>query len=1611
MRIPGMGWLVALSFLSMPFLGKSQTLTPICGGSGSYNTPWVRITPDHDIQSDNVDENVGRTSKVYVDKVHDPSLNTVYVGTENSGLWKTTNYESANPNWECLTCASRLPGMGVLDIAINPDDADDILIATGIGLINEIGLLTYYGAGVMHSTDGGLTWNSTSIDYNVVNEPLVAQQVRYTGKIGANGKRHVIVASQNQLYLSTDGGDNYTLKYTNTSGTASYAGFFLDVEVHPNDPDKIYATTYHNRASDGTGTGSRFVVSDDGGNTWVDKTCQIPGVCDVDNNTKLERIDLSVTPADDDLVVLYAQHKNGAKFIWTTSNPTAASISWQAYEISNPDTKDEEDKKGSWYMNDIELSRTNPNLFYLGTVKLWKVDLTTATGSGTKNVAATAVQINYWKPHPDKRDILALIDLEGNERIYNAHDGGIGHWVFNGTSYTWYNKNGFGLSIQQFFGLGVSSKLGFEAAGAQDMGFFYRFREWDNIVFGDGYRAAIDEEGKSFYVGQNSTVYEYPINDASKSLGVSTAHFDRGRDFPMDIGADGRLFYAYKRPSDESPFPGNWLMIYDPSNGTGTRVQPKLGTHHVSSLRAAPSNSNVLYIGDLKREKSTAKLWKFTDTPSGWQREDLTSTLVNATHLAPKDLVQGFTAIAVAPDDENEIWIGLNQNTKPNSRKILYHADVTDASINWEEINNGLPNFPINHLEIDKINGIMYAATDVGVFVNLDPKSPTSNWECYNMNLPVVKVTDVQIDYCSRKLYASTYGRGIWVADLAIDHQVELHVTEIDEPTAPWGNREQLTDVVVKSGHTLTISGTVKMAKGRSIIVEQGAQLIVDGGTITSLCDLWSGIRVWGNPCLPQTTANQGKVRLINGAILSNAENAISTSKQNPDGSIDWANSGGAIVSIDNATFRNNARSIEFLRYPSVSNTCFQGTYPNRNVSRISNCTFETTEQIPGQLPNGQYRDYCAPAMVTLWDVNRVLFYNCTFRNTSPELFPYNLLSNRKGAGISSLGASYLVHYSTFENLSYGILDNNTANFTKGTRAENNTFTNVERALSVRGGRGDELRNNTVHYDPGFGWVDPADIDRHGIELYNSHYFNVWDNTVKTLPGGAFSGVQRGAYVVNTGHSFSVGTGDVYRNLYENMAIGIATEEDNAYLRIRCNDFNDNQVTDWMSNQFSPSGDPANQGSCLAGDLPGNEFKLVPMSSDKEHIEKPTSPWTITPFLNYEYDLNNTRAPQSSEVSTWVRLKSCASASATCPSKNRNGNGGYYGDIPMRKNDLQPLVLQLQNGDDPVVIGNINDPNYPTTALEMDINPLRPHLSDDMLIAMINRVPAFSDSYLKSVLVEHSGLSDTVYAALQSNPLPPAMMAEIDAEQAEISDRSLLENQIASHRSRLFEACGQVLMNFQDSLSYDSIQAFVIQHGDVVSDEYKIATAIELGQFTDAQNYLVQYLPTVPDEVDLKDFLQLKYDLVSQGKNWYEMDAAQLNTINTLAPKENLAGVYAKSVQILLGGDMYDIPTGNASGTPKRSPLSTIKTAKTSNHVWSIYPNPARSQVEISFDETLDETIDLMIYSSNGQVVHQEQLAAESSSTTIAVNDLKPGVYLITVRSESLNKNAKLVVE
>ncbi len=231
-------------------------------------------------------------------------------------------------------------------------------------------------------------------------------------------------------------------------------------------------------------------------------------------------------------------------------------------------------------------------------------------------------------------------------------------------------------------------------------------------------------------------------------------------------------------------------------------------------------------------------------------------------------------------------------------------------------------------------------------------------------------------------------GHGLVNAGAAVAMAQQMHeYTVINDSLISsnntWtGNKQIISDLIIDSLATLTITDTLFVANSARIVVRPGGKLVLDGGTLTSACGdvMWQGIEVVGDRTKRQLAIYQGKVELRNGATIENAHCGIRTGLGNDN----WHTTGGIIVA-DSAFFINNRRAVAFMSYTNHSLT---GVITD-NVSHFTNCEFIVDNNNLFAQNNCGFIDH-----VTMWQVRGVKFKGCRFSNTTTA----NAIGDRRHA-------------------------------------------------------------------------------------------------------------------------------------------------------------------------------------------------------------------------------------------------------------------------------------------------------------------------------------------------------------------------------------------------------------------------------------------------------------------------------------------------------------------------------------------------------------------------------------------------------------------------------------
>jgi photosystem II stability/assembly factor-like uncharacterized protein len=109
-------------------------------------------------------------------------------------------------------------------------------------------------------------------------------------------------------------------------------------------------------------------------------------------------------------------------------------------------------------------------------------------------------------------------------------------------------------------------------------------------------------------------------------------------------------------------------------------------------------------------------------------------------------------AIVVDPTDADHVYVAYSGYREGDLAANVW--ETTDGGNTWQNISGNMPNAPVEMLTYDLPLNTLYAATDLGVFVD---KNGKHNWSRVGRGLPNTPVLDIKTTGDDKTLYAATW--------------------------------------------------------------------------------------------------------------------------------------------------------------------------------------------------------------------------------------------------------------------------------------------------------------------------------------------------------------------------------------------------------------------------------------------------------------------------------------------------------------------------------------------------------------------------------------------------------------------------------------------------------------------------------------------------------------------------------------------------------------------------------------------------------------------------------------------------------------------------------------
>ena len=121
-------------------------------------------------------------------------------------------------------------------------------------------------------------------------------------------------------------------------------------------------------------------------------------------------------------------------------------------------------------------------------------------------------------------------------------------------------------------------------------------------------------------------------------------------------------------------------------------------------------------------------------------------------------------SLVVDPTNANHVIVAFSGYREGNNSANVWES--YDGGNTWTNISGDLPNAPVEKLVYYQQLGVVYAATDFGLFylqnVGSSADTSSSQWVNLTTGLPSAPVFDISLSGDGKELFAATFGRGIW---------------------------------------------------------------------------------------------------------------------------------------------------------------------------------------------------------------------------------------------------------------------------------------------------------------------------------------------------------------------------------------------------------------------------------------------------------------------------------------------------------------------------------------------------------------------------------------------------------------------------------------------------------------------------------------------------------------------------------------------------------------------------------------------------------------------------------------------------------------------------------
>jgi len=679
-----------------------------------------------------------------------------YMGATGGGVFKTQDY---GKRWRNVSDGYlTTPSIGAIRVA--PSDPDVVYVGTGSDGIRS-NVIT--GRGAWKSADAGKTWEFLGL--------------AATGQIGAveihpSNPDIVYVAAIGQafqsnpergVYRSKDGGKTWehVLSISDKVGV-------VDLELHPADPDTVYACSWRAERKPWTiisgAKGCGLYKSVDGGDRWQKLAGGLPtGV--------VGKSDLAVSRAAPNRLYALIEAEPGQAGLYRSddSGGSFKLISTRSGLLDRP-----------FYYCNIDADPSDADTLYVNSTRFYR----------SKDAGKTWGSVST--PHGDNHDIW--IHPDNPKLMVQGNDGGANVSIDGGR--TWSTQNN--QPTAELYQVNIDDRFPYWLyAGQQD-------NSTIRVPSNPPYSSPAGPQGYWQSIGGCETGPAVPKpGDANIVYAACKGRFGR---FNFRTGQEKQFYVGAAN-----------MYGHNPKN-LRYRFQ------RVSPITLSPHDPRIVYHASqfLHRSKDEGETWE-TISPDLTAFEPSTQVISGAPltrDITGEEFYSTLYTVAESPLTPGLIWVGANDGpihvtrdhgkswtnvtppTLPKGGRVqtvepswhrpgrciasvlryqlgdwrphIYRTeDFGETWVHLSSASSGLPQDTPSRVvrEDPQREGLLYAGMEFGMFVSFDNGR---RWRSLQRNLPVTPITDIKVH--AGDLVLSTMGRSFWILDdLSPLHQFGLN--------------------------------------------------------------------------------------------------------------------------------------------------------------------------------------------------------------------------------------------------------------------------------------------------------------------------------------------------------------------------------------------------------------------------------------------------------------------------------------------------------------------------------------------------------------------------------------------------------------------------------------------------------------------------------------------------------------------------------------------------------------------------------------------------------------------------------------------------------------------